>query len=327
MNILIFGGTGFVGLNIAEALLARDHRVTLFDRAGLPGAAQRTFANHADRLNIVLGDILDRQAVADVIAAGCDAIILGAAITADAERDAADPEGILKVNLLAQTPILMAARQSGVRRVINLSSASAFGASAFRHAVLDEELACDPVSLYAITKFASEKVAARLADLWQFDIISVRLSGVFGPWERATGVRDTPSPQMQIRAALACGGEALLSRPGFRDWTYAPDVADAVALLIEAARPRHRLYNISTGLPWSALQWGQRLAALCPPFVCRLTEAGETATIDLHGDADRAPMSVARLEQEFGWRARFGCSESAADLVRWSAAHGDKEST
>jgi UDP-glucose 4-epimerase len=327
MNILIFGGTGFVGLNIAEALLARDHRVTLFDRAGLPGAAQRRFANHADRLKVVQGDILDRQAVADMIAAGCDAIILGAAITAGAERDAADPEKILQVNLLAQTPILMAARQSGVRRVINLSSASAFGAAAFRHAVLDEELACDPVSLYAITKFASEKVAARLADLWQFDIISVRLSGVFGPWERATGVRDTPSPQMQIRAALASGREALLSRPGFRDWTYAPDVADAVALLIEAARPRHRLYNISTGLSWSALQWGQHLAVLRPPFVCRLTEAGETATIDLHGDADRAPMSVARLEQEFGWRARFGCSDSAAHLVRWSAEHDDKEST
>jgi len=47
---------------------------------------------------------------------------------------------------------------------------------------LDEETACDPVSLYAITKFASEKVAARLAALWQCEMISVRLSGrVRGP--------------------------------------------------------------------------------------------------------------------------------------------------
>jgi UDP-glucose 4-epimerase len=321
MNILVVGGTGFVGLNIAETLLTRGHAVTLFDRAGLPAAAQRAFAGHGEKLKVVQGDVLDRQATADVIATGFDTIVLGAAITAGAERDASDPETILQVNLLAQTPILMAARRGGVRRVINLSSAGAYGASAFRHALLDEELPCDPVSLYAITKFASERVAARLAELWQADIVSVRLSGVFGPWERATGVRDTPSPQMQIWAAQRQGNEAILPRPGVRDWIYAPDVADAVALLIEATKPQHRLYNISTGRPWSALQWGQQLAALNPGFVCRLATDGETPTIDLHGDADRAPLSVARLENEFGWRARFGCTDSAEHLNAWSATH------
>jgi UDP-glucose 4-epimerase len=321
MKILIFGGTGFVGLNIAEALLARGHAVTLFDRAGLPPAAQRAFDRHGDRLKMVQGDVLNRAAVEEVIVAGFDAIIMGAAITASAERDAADPETILNVNLLAQTPILVAARRSGVRRVINLSSAGAYGATAFRHALLDEDLACDPMSLYAITKYASEKVAARLAALWKFDIISVRLSGVFGPWERATGVRDTLSPQMQILAALRERTNAVLPRPGVKDWIYAPDVAEAVALLIEAAKPKHSLYNISTGTEWSALQWGQELAALNPGFICRLAESDEAPTIDLHSDSDRAPLSVARLEQEFGWRARFGCADSAADLNIWWMQH------
>src|SRR5258708_6127049 len=143
---------------MAEALLARGHAVALFDRRGLPPAAQRAFDRHRDKLTAVQGDIVDRRAVEDVIATGFEAIVLGAAITAGAERDATDPETILQVNLLAQTPILVAARRSGVRRVINLSSAGAYGASAFRHALLDEELECDPVSLYAITKFASERV-------------------------------------------------------------------------------------------------------------------------------------------------------------------------
>jgi UDP-glucose 4-epimerase len=321
MNVLIFGGTGFVGLNIADALLSRSHAVTLFDRAGLPGAAQRAFLRHGDRLAMVLGDILDRAAVDTAISVGVDAIVLGAAITADAERDAADPESVLQVNLMAQTPILMAARRHGVRRVINLSSAGAYGAAAFRHALLDEDLACDPQSLYAITKFASEKVAARLAALWQMDIISVRLSGVFGPWERATGVRDTLSPQMQIMDALHEGREAMLPRPGFKDWIYAPDVADAVTLLLEAEALQHRLYNISTGVEWSALQWGETLAALHPGFVCRLAAPGEAPNINLHGDADRAPLAVTRLAEEFGWRARFGSADSAADLHDWSAQH------
>ena len=321
MRILVFGGTGFVGLNIAAVLLAHGHAVTLFDRAGVPPDAKSEFALHASRLTVIQGDIRDHQAVEAVIAAGYDAIILGAAITAGPEREATDPETILQVNLLAQTPVLIAARRHGVGRIINLSSAAAYGTSVFGNQPLAEETACDPVSLYAITKLASEKIAARLATLWQTEIISVRLSAVFGPWERTNDVRDTPSPQAQILAMLQAGREAVLSRPGVRDWIYAVDVAEAVTLLVEASKPKHPLYNISTGAEWSALQWGRQLAALHPGFICRLAEAGEAPTVNLHSAADRAPLSVSRLADEFGWRARFGCADSAADLSVWWTAH------
>ena len=120
------------------------------------------------------------------------------------------------------------------------------------------------------------------------------------------------------------GYEAILSRPGVRDWIYALDVAEAVTLLIEAAKPKHQLYNISTGAEWSALQWGQELAALHPGFVCRLADAGEVATVDLHSAADRAPLSVTRMAEEFGWRARFGCADSAADLSAWWTRHREE---
>jgi len=321
LKILIFGGTGFVGINIAAAMLARGYDVTLFDRATLPSGAQKAFASQAALLTVVQGDVTAPGSVEKIIAGGFDAIILGAAITAGPARDAADPQSILQVNLMAQVPILMAARKSRVGRIINLSSAAAYGAAAFRHTLLDEETACDPVSLYGITKYASEGVATRLAALWQSDIVSVRLSALFGPWERATGSRDTPSPQMQIIAAMRRREEAVLSRPGIRDWIYAPDVADAVTRLVEAAKPKHGLYNISTGREWSALQWGQELAALHPNFVCRLAKSGEAPTVDLHSEADRAPLSVTRMEQEFGWRARFGCADSAADLNNWWKQH------
>ncbi|WP_398464918.1 NAD-dependent epimerase/dehydratase family protein [Tardiphaga sp.] len=324
MHVLIFGGTGFVGLNIAENLLAGGHRVTLFDRAPPPAAAVRAFAVHRERLHVVQGDVTDHAAVTAVIGTQVDAVVLGAAITAGPARDAADPGSILQVNLAAQVPVLEAARNAGVRRIINLSSAAAYGASGQRFAVLDEDTPCDPVALYPITKFASERVAARLADLWQMDIISVRLSGVFGPWERAGGVRDTPSPQALIMACCAQRRPALLSDPGEKDWVYAPDVAAAVQLLLEAERPRHGLYNISTGINYTAEAWGETFAALNPGFACRLVEPGETPTVTVYGP-ERAPLSVQRLEQEFGWRAKFDCAASANDLSRWLGEYGGVE--
>jgi UDP-glucose 4-epimerase len=322
MRVIIFGGTGFVGVNLAGTLLARGHEVTLYDRAQLPAAAQQSLTEHGERLSVVQGDIADKKRIEALIAKGCDAIVLGAAITAGAHLERTARNCILQINVMAQLPILGAAIRHRVRRVINLSSAAAYGASGQRYPVLDEETPCDPVSLYALSKFASERTVARYADLWGGDFFSVRLSAAFGPWERIGKVRDTPSLQFQILAAFGRGEPAILPGSGVKDWIYAPDAAEAVTVLLEAERPKHRLYNISSGAEWSALQWGEAFAALHSGLQCRLAAPGERTLIELHG-SDRAPLSVSRMEQEFGWRARFGCADSAADLSHWWVQHGE----
>ncbi|AMJ63781.1 NAD-dependent epimerase/dehydratase family protein [Bosea sp. PAMC 26642] len=322
MRVLIFGGVGFVGLNIAERFLRAGDEVVLFDRAPLPETARAAFSGLSGALTAIVADVTDAAAVTEAIVPGVDVVVMGAAITAGSARDAADPEAILRVNLLAQVPILRAAAASGVRRVINLSSAAAYGAAGEREPELTEETPGDPAGLYAITKWASERVGNRLGGLWGLDVVSLRLSGVFGPWERATGVRDTLSPHCQILAAAVAGEAAILPRPGLRDWIYAPDVADAVHVIAGAPTLRERLYNISTGLRFSALDWGIALAKEFPGFLCRLAEAGEEATIDLHGPGDRAPLAVTRMADEFGWQAATSGAESAAHLAAWWRAHG-----
>ncbi len=309
MRVAVVGGTGFVGLNIATAFHAAGHDIILFDRAAPPEGFDLPVAFQP-------GDVRDADAVARGIPKGTDLVILGAAITADAAREARDPDTILAVNLGALPGLLAAARAAGARRIINLSSAAAYGAAAARCDLLDETTACDPKGLYGITKFASERILERLGDVWGLEVASVRLSAVFGPWERATGVRDTLSPQAQMLAAARAGAPARLSRPGLRDWIYAPDVAEAVLALARAARWNAPVYNVSTGTRWSALHWGQALAAHLPGFTCRLAGADETATIDLYSDTDRAPLAVQRLAADTGWSARFGCADSAADLAR-----------
>jgi UDP-glucose 4-epimerase len=294
--------------------------VTLYDRAPLPPAAQRSLADYRERLKLVQGDITDAEGLDAVMAGSCDVIVLGAAITAGDDLERASTSRILEVNVMAQIPILQSAMRHGVRRVVNLSSASAYGAAGQRHELLDEDTPCDPVSFYAISKFASERSVARHADLLGGDFLSVRLSAVFGPWERASSVRDTPSLQFQILAEFARGAPALLPGPGVKDWIYAVDAAEAVAVLIEAKRPRHRLYNISSGASWSALQWGEAFAALHPGLQCRLARPHEKTSIRLYGP-DRAPLSGQRIADEFGWRARFGCAESAAHMSHWWTRH------
>jgi UDP-glucose 4-epimerase len=324
MRTVIFGGGGFVGLNIAQALLAEGRAVELADATAPPEGAIRALDAPPGRLRVSACDVRQPTEVETTLAGEVDAVVYGAAITADAARDALEPERILAVNLLGLVTVLRAARDRGVRRVINLSSSAAYGDAALvADSPLEEAGPVDPTGLYALSKFASERAARRLAALWQLDVRSVRLSGVFGRFERQTSDRDTPSPPYQVVRAARRGEPALLSRPGERDWIYAPDVAAAVLALLDGERLRHDLYNISTGQSFSVLAFGQRLAAHHPGFVCRLAEPGEAATIDLFADRDRAPLAIERITTDTAYRARFDLDGAVDDYHRWACAHAD----
>jgi UDP-glucose 4-epimerase len=317
VSVVIFGGAGFVGLNIALHFLGQGQNLTLFDRRPPLRAWLARAQTLPGKLDVIIGDVTDAAAVKAAVMPGTDLVVLGAAITAGPGRESTDPASIISVNLLAQITMLEAAREARVRRVINLSSAAAYGRAGERSALLDEGTAADPIALYPITKWASERIGARVCGLWGLSFVSLRLSGVFGPWEHETGVRDTPSPQFQVLKALGAGQPALLPRPGLRDWVHACDVAEAVAAVGKAETLPRSVYNVTPGRAWSVLDFGQAMARALGGGVCRLAEAGETANIDFYGPVDRALMSAQAIASDIGWQARFGLEASVADIVTY----------
>ncbi len=321
MKIVIFGGAGFAGLNITEALLKSGRDVVVFDRADVPAAARAAFKVYPGKLEAVRGNVMDDAAITRVITPGTDGVIFGTAVTANAARDAAEPELVLNTNLMSLIPILRQAKAAGVRRGVNLSSVAAYGAAGDRVPLLDETTPADPQSLYAISKFGTERLAERLGGLWGMDVISVRLCSVFGPWEYATGMRDTLSPHLQVMLAAERGLPAVLPRPINRDWTYAPDMAAGVLAVLDAKAPKYRLYNISPGQTWSILDWGNELAKMRPGFVCRLAVAGETINVDPHAPSDRAPLSATRIYDDLGWRAGTSLAQSIVNYDAWWKSH------
>ncbi len=320
---LVIGGGGFVGLNIVEHLLARGDAVRLFDLGAPPEAARAFLADLPGALEVQTGDVCSADAMARAMA-GVGDVVFGAAVTAGPERDRTAPERTLDVNLGGFLAALRAAHDAGVRRFVNLSSAGAYGAAGFHGTgpMTEDDPAADPRTVYSITKFASERMADRMGEVWGLDTVSVRLSAVFGRWERRTGVRDTPSPQMQILAAFQDGKPALIDRVDHRDWIYAPDVARAVAALLAAGTLPAPLYNVSSGRRWAVLDWGRALAAHFPGAVCRLAEPGEAATIDLFAPEDRRPLSIDRLVRDTGFAPCFDIDQSVNDYHAWAQKIG-----
>lgn len=321
MRVVVVGGAGFVGLNVVEGLLTAGHDVVAFDRAPLPTAAEADFAALPGQLLALQGDVTDPAAVAAALG-GAEAAVYGAAVTSNAATEAARPRDVLEVNLIGFLNVLEGARRHGLRRVVNLSSAGAYGDAAYGPSPLSEaNTKAEPATLYGLSKYATERLGARLGSLWDLDVRSLRLSAVFGPWERPTGVRDTLSPPFQIMRHALLGSPVVLERRDVRDWLYAPDVAAAVQTLLAAARPAHDLYNVGLGRTYDLSDWAAALMPWFPSLTVRLAGPDEVPNVVTHAARARQPLDPRRLAADLGVRCAFGLTESIHHYAPWALAH------
>ena len=318
MSVLITGGTGFVGMNIAEALAAQGERVALFSLEPPPPNALPAAAALPGKIIAIQGDVRDQSALEALMAeADIDRVIHAAVVTAGPQRERRDPHMILDVNLMGTLAVLEAAQRRPIRRVVLVSSVAVFGQAGFVSQPLDEEAPVRPDGLYSITKYAAERMGLRIKQLSGLDVVAARLGAVFGPWERDTGLRDTLSPPYQCLVAAIEEREAVLPRPGLRDWVYSRDIADGIVRLLEAPKLGHGVYHLGSGMRWSLEDWCQRLARRYPGFAWRLSADPAETTIDLFAPTDRAPLSIDRITRELGFRPRFDLDAAFTDFMRW----------
>jgi nucleoside-diphosphate-sugar epimerase len=328
--ILVTGGAGFVGLNVVEALLARGEHVVVFGReAALPDPAPARLARLPGRVEVIQGDVTNQAALREVFRARrIGAVFPFAAITAGPEREAADPQRVLDVNLGSVIATLQAARDAGtVRRVILPSSGAVYGESSYAFPVLDEATTPPvPISLYGVTKYAVERAGLRLAGLWGLDAVAARIGATFGPWERDTGLRDTLSLHLAFAEAARRGEAVVLPPaplPGY-DWLYVRDLAAGLLALLDAKDPPHRVVNFGSGMDWAPHYAAclDVLAARFPGFRWRHAEPGEAPSLRWNESRPRGVMAIARAAG-FGWRPRFDPALATADYAGW-LANGDE---
>jgi nucleoside-diphosphate-sugar epimerase len=331
MAVLLTGGAGFVGLNIAEALLRRGQMVVALDASRIPETAKSEFVGLGAGLRVVPGDVRDRELLDRIFqnkvdAEGpIDAVVHAAALTAGSQRERDDPALIAEINLLGTVRVIEAAQRAGVRRIVVLSTGSVYGEAGRTEdgAPLDEAVPRPvPSNLYGITKYAAERSSLRLAELWGLDLRVGRPAVVFGCWERETGYRDGMSLVLQATRAAERGEAIVLPRQAPEDWIYAPDLAEAVVTLLSAAAPPRRVYNLGTGQPWPLAAWCDRLRATFPGFTCRFSDdpAEVTASV-LSTSSLRAPFAARAVRDELGFRPRYDMDRAFDHYLAWRRAH------
>ncbi|HYH40356.1 MAG TPA: SDR family oxidoreductase, partial [Burkholderiales bacterium] len=311
-------------LNVVEALLGRRDDVVVLGDGEFPAYPRRVFDALPGSLEIVTADVSDAAAVDAAFAAHRpDAVVHAAVITAGEQRELTAFDRVVDVNIKGTANVLAAAGTHGARKVVYVSSGSAYGEALIDADTVTEEDAAHPDTLYAITKHASERICARFSALRGLDVVCARLGSVFGPWERDTGVRDTLSLPFQIFRRAAAGEEVVLPRrEARRDWVYSRDVASGIVRLLDARMLEHRLYNLSSGVRWHgfAERCCVELKAAWPQLTHRVAGETETPNVSFLGPRDRAIMSIARIS-DVGYRTAFHERNAHADYVAWLKRH------
>ncbi len=302
MIYLITGGAGFIGSNLASALLAAGNAVRVFDnfltgkRENLAGLAEK----HGRSFELIEGDLRDLAACRR--AAEGAGFILHQGALPSVPRSVADPVLTNEINVGGTVNLLVAARDAGVKRVVFAASSSAYGDTP--ELPKRESMMPNPKSPYAAQKLAGEHYMRIFFEVYGLETVALRYFNVFGPRQDPRSTYAAVIP-LFIASVLSGEGPTVYGDGGqTRDFTFIDNVIQAN--LAACAAPKTacgKVFNIACGERVSLLDILEIVYGLAGK---RVTPRFEPARV---GDVRDSLADISRAKELLGYDPKVGFPE------------------
>lgn len=240
-KVLVTGGAGFIGSNLAEELLRQGARVTILDN--LTTGFRENLEEIEGDFDFIEGDLNDDTALGKAIA-GSEIVFHQAALPS-VPRSVEDPAETHRACANGTFNLLLKAKDAGVKRVIYAASSSAYGDQPVLPKV--ETMAPDPRSPYAVAKLMGEYYCRVFYNVYGLETFSLRYFNVFGP-------RQNPSSMYsgvisRFIDALMKDESPLIFGDGeqSRDFTYIDNAVDANIKAAQATQGFGGVVNTANG--------------------------------------------------------------------------------
>ena len=294
MKYLVTGGAGFIGSNITKVLLERGEKVSVLDNFST-GRRENLYP-FSDNKNFRLfeGDLrsfhIVREAVRDT-----DYVLHHGALPS-VPRSINDPITTNDVNILGTLNVLEAAREFNIKRVIYASSSSIYGNSYEK--IKSEALPVQPMSPYALTKYAGERYCQIFYHLYGLETVCLRYFNVFGinqdPGSQYSAVIPKFLMLMINDINPIIYGDGLQSR----DFTYVENNVEANILACTAPEAKGKVLNIACGRSYDLLTLVKEINLLLGKKIEPKFEAYRTGDV-MHSLAD-----ISQAEKILGYSVK-----------------------
>ena len=316
---LITGVAGFIGSNILERLLNLGQKVIGLDnfssgsRSNIHDAVA---VNPRKRRNfdLIEGDICNFGTCLQACN-GVDYVLHQAAIVS-VPRSLLDPIANNQVNVDGTINVLLAARDSLVRRVVFASSSAVYGnATALP---LPENHPTTPLSPYGLSKLIDEQYASVFSQNYELESVGLRYFNVFGPRQDPLGGYAAVIPQwihhMNAGATCHVHGDGLTSR----DFVSVRDVVQANILAATAALPaRHCVYNVGAGRRTSLNELHDMLARAAAKLRPQWRPEAPIHGAFREGDVRHSQADIARITADLGYAPAPDLYGGLEATTRW----------
>jgi len=300
-TVMVPGGGGYVGSALIPALLDAGHAVSVLDLF-LYGEDHEVFGDHARHpaLRVVKGDVRDPGKVAEAMT-GCDAVIHLACISNDPSFEL-DPSLGKSINFDSFRPLVVTARDSGVRRFVYASSSSVYGIK--EGVSVTEDLSLEPLTDYSKFKAMCEDVLAE-ERAPGFTTVVVRPATVCG---YATRQRLDVVVNILTNHAVNNGKIKIFGGPQKRPNIHIKDMVRAYLhiLQMDDALVDGGVYNV--GYENHSLD---QLGEIVCKIVHGRTEVEHVPTYDLRS----YHVSSERIKRDLGFEPQHSIEEAVRDLV------------
>lgn len=279
-TVLVTGAAGFIGANLAEALLRRPENIRVIGIDSMNSYYDVSLKEYrlseieklADGkcLSFIRGNIADRALVNEVFGKYRPDIVVNLAAQAGVRYSITNPDAYIESNIIGFYNILEACRNHPTEHLVYASSSSVYGSNE-KVPYSTEDKVDDPVSLYAATKKSNELFAHAYSKLYNIPSTGLRFFTVYGPAGR---------PDMAyfgFTDKLRRGEKIKIFNYGNcrRDFTYVDDIVEGIMRVICRAPekkngadglpvPPYRIYNIGNSKPENLLDF---VTVLCEELV------------------------------------------------------------
>ena len=306
MRILVTGGAGFIGSNVADRLVELGHEVAIFDDLS---TGFREFVN--PRARFFHGDLADAAAVERCIAEFRPEIVDHHAAQIDVRKSVTDPVRDAQVNVLGSIGLLQACTRHGVQKLVYASTGGALYGEG-RQLPATEDHPVNPESPYGASKHTVEHYLYLWRLLHGLDYTVLRYPNVFGP-------RQNPHGEAGVNA-IFIGLMLEGKRPrifgdgtAVRDYLFVSDVVDANVLALD--KGSGEMLNLGTGIGTSVNDIVRELKAILGFAEDAIYEAPRP------GEVQRIYLDATRAKRVLGWAPRVGFTEGLRRTVEWTRAN------
>ncbi len=306
---LITGGAGFIGSNLAHALVGRGESVRILD--DFSTGRLQNLQGIEDRVEILRGDIRDPAVVTQAVR-GIEVILHQAALNSN-PRSIKEPGATNAVNVTGTLTLLEAAREAGIRRVVYASSSSVYGESPGLPKT--EDMAMAPKAPYGVSKLAAEFYCRVFTQVYGLETVSLRYFNVFGPRQHPDSEYAAAIPRF-LRRMLA-GDRPVIFGDGeqSRDFTPVDNVVAANLLAAETTQGIGEVINIAGGRPSTLNQLVAWLNQLLGTDLRPIHEPPRPA------DIRHSYACIRKAEALLGYRSQLDVQEGLRRTLEWFKVH------